>query len=166
MRSTIMTRCICTVIGMLMPMLCLGHGVNHRLLQGSVAVEALYDDGRPMAFCDASVFSPADPDQPFQTGMTDPGGRFAFVPDTHGAWGVTVDDGMGHAVNVRVTVGADQLAVDETGRRPERGTALLVGLCLVFGLFGVYSLVRRSAGHARSDREGAEEECECTSPKA
>ncbi len=152
------------VAGLLVPDVCLAHGVAYSVAEAGTAVQAAYDDGQPMAFCDVTLFSPADPDQPYQTGTTDPAGRFAFVPDADGAWSVTVDDGMGHAVHATVVVEAGSAASDvKDDTRPGRGPALLVGLSVIFGLFGVYSLAKRPA--RRAGPACGEEECACTSPK-
>ena len=82
-----------------------GHGARCTVIGGAVSVEAAYDDGSAMAFCDAEVFRPGSEDEEaYQAGTTDPLGRFAFVPDTIGTWLVTVDDAMGHRATVEVVV--------------------------------------------------------------
>lgn len=145
----------------------LAHGVRHSVSEGAMAVTATYDDGSPMAFCDVSVFSSVDPDEPYQTGSTDPAGRFAFVPDTNGSWRVTVDDGMGHAMTAEVNVhtgAAGSAGPDET--KISRSMALVIGLCWILGFFGIYSLARHVTGHRQSGSGSEEEDCRCTSPKA
>ena len=118
-----------------------------------------------MAFFVVSLFSPADPVEPYQTGTTDPSGRFAFVPDSNGVWVVIVDDAMGHAVNARLMIDAGRLVPGTGDVRLGRGTALLVGLSLVFGLFGVYAMARNATGRIGPGSGCGEEECACTSPK-
>ncbi|NQT92354.1 MAG: hypothetical protein HQ559_06305, partial [Lentisphaerae bacterium] len=81
--------------------------MKHRVFKAGAGIEAAYDDGSPMAFCDVSVFSPGDPVSEYQTGITDPRGRFAFIPDTNGVWKVTVDDGMGHMAIAEVLMGPE-----------------------------------------------------------
>jgi nickel transport protein len=149
------------------PLWGLAHGVRYSLSEGAMVVTATYDDGSPMAFCDASVFSPADPANAYQAGNTDPRGRFAFVPDTNGLWRLTVDDGMGHAMKAEVNVGTG--AVGSAGpdeKKISRPMALLMGFCLIFGLFGIYSLARQATRHTQAGSGCEGEDCACTSPKA
>ena len=40
--------------------MCLAHGVDHTVLKGGVGVEAKYDSGQAMAYCEAKVFSPTN----------------------------------------------------------------------------------------------------------
>ncbi len=84
----------------------LAHGATCRQVGGAVAVECLYDNGSPMAFCDVAVYGAASGDSAILAGATDAAGRFAFVPVVGGSWRVVVDDGMGHAARAEIT-GAD-----------------------------------------------------------
>jgi nickel transport protein len=144
----------------------LAHGVRHSVSEGAMVVTATYDDESPMVFCDVSVFSPADPADPYQTGGTDPRGRFAFVPDTNGLWRVTVDDGMGHAMTAEVNVDSGSVGSAESAEKKlGRPMALVIGLCLIFGLFGIYSLARQATRHTQAGSGCGEEGCACTSPK-
>ena len=154
------------VSAMLLPALCLGHGVKHRLFSAGTGIEAAYDDGRPMAFCDVVVFSPADPANEYQSGITDPAGRFAFVPDTNGVWKVSVDDGMGHLVTADVQTGPNERVGGRSDTRVNHLTGGIIGVSVIFGLFGIYSLIRQRPGRARPVVGGGEGERGCTSPKA
>jgi hypothetical protein len=160
-RLTLIIGCV-----MLLPALCLSHGVKHSLFSAGTGIEAAYDDGRPMAFCDVVVFSPADPDNEYQSGITDPSGRFAFVPDTNGLWRVTVDDGMGHLVTAEVQAGPNERVSVGADTHVGRLTGGIVGVSVIFGLFGIYGLIRQRSGRARLAVGDGEGESECTSPKA
>jgi len=122
---------------------CLGHGVEHNVLEGGVGIEVNYDDGTPMRFCEVMVFSPLDNGAEFQQGFTDRNGRFAFFPDTTGTWHVAADDGMGHAIS-------EDIDVREGMRIPRNDTSgfhrfegAVIGVSLIFGLFGVTSFLLR-----------------------
>ncbi len=137
---------------------CLGHGTSCRMIANVPAVEAFFDDGRPMAYCDVTVFFGAAEDSVFTTGETDEIGRYSFFPDSGGEYRVVVDDGMGHAASIMVTAGDGPISVkgleddgaaggdDESGacifRRIGRGEGLLVGVSVIFGLFGLVCLLR------------------------
>lgn len=144
-----------TTIGLLIllgcPRLGLGHGVEYESFAVGSGIKATYSDETPMAYCDVAVFAPDDANAEYQTGITDRNGCFAFVPDTSGVWQVTVDDGMGHQVAAMISV--DSLLVASTTARQDanRLSSLVVGISLIFGLFGVYALLRDSRRAGRSD---------------
>ena len=160
-------RCLAVgVAGLLMlGAIALGHGVQHRVFPGGTGVEATYDDGSPMAFCDVSVFSPGEPASEYQTGITDPRGRFAFVPDTNGVWKVTVDDSMGHMVTAEIAVGPEGITQGGGRKGVDRSTGAIVGVSVIFGLFGLYCLVRQGMGRVRHGSRSGEGKSECTLPK-
>jgi len=135
------------------PSLCLGHGVETETFAVGTGVKARYSDESPMAYCDVAIFAPDDAEQEYQTGITDRNGCFAFVPDTSGVWRVTVDDGMGHLATVEVAV--DSLQATGTGghHADDRVSSALVGVSLIFGLFGIWALLRGS--------RRAADECSC-----
>ena len=125
--------------------LCLGHGVTYEVVETTVGLTAKYRDGTPMAYCDATVYSPGDSESEFQTGTTDPNGCVAFVPDTAGVWRVTVDDGMGHLLTAQVPVGTEGVASAEASHHVDSVSSAIVGISVIFGLFGVLTLIRSRA---------------------
>ena len=157
---------LAAILTLLLPALCLAHGVAYREFHAGTGIEATYDDGRPMAFCDVAVFSPTDPANTYQSGETDPRGRFVFVPDTNGLWKLTVDDGMGHVVTAAVPVDATRPEAPAPQRRLSRPLGSLVGLSIIFGLFGIYALARQATGRDGGKPGCGGEDCACTSPKA
>lgn len=55
----------------------------------AVAVVARYDTGAPMAGAQITVYSPANPAEPWLRAQADAEGRLVFVPDAHvGRWSV------------------------------------------------------------------------------
>jgi hypothetical protein len=128
---------------------CLGHGAECNTVKGGTAIEATYDDGSPMAYCDVEVFRPGEPGEVFLVGSTDPLGRFAFVADTTGTWRVTVDDGMGHLASCEIVIGTDGVGT-VIKVRTDRFRAVIVGVALVFGLFGVVALLYSRRRHTTS----------------
>lgn len=117
----------------------------------SVVVEARYGDGTAVAFADTAVHSPAG-DGEFQAARTDANGRFAFLPDRPGPWRVSVDDGMGHRVELGVPIDDRFLAGVPPAplpapTAPAAGWRLLMGFCLLLGLTGTWLWwrTRRSA---------------------
>ena len=86
------------------------HGVVWSVNAGASVVEFRYTTDEPMSYAAITVQAPGETIT-FQTGRTDPSGRFAFIPDRNGAWTVTADDGMGHVSTATVPVEGGRTAI-------------------------------------------------------
>lgn len=118
------------------------HGLSAASIEGGVGAEFRYDDGTPVAFSEVKVLAPGE-SHVYQEGFTDREGRFLFRPSTQGVWRVRVDDGLGHAFEFLVnadSIGASPLPDLTIMPRP---MALAVGLCAIFGIFGLWQLLAR-----------------------
>lgn len=145
----------------------LAHGIDYRLIDDTraVAVSFFYTDGQPMSYAETMVFGPENTDIEYQNGRTDQQGRFAFYPETPGAWRVVVNDGMGHRAEGIITVkapstkdgksdaegGGDQPTTHprvqaESHEHSHTGLKLIAGLSLIGNLCfaGLYFKNRRS----------------------
>ena len=110
----------------------------------TVQVRASYSDGGPMNYAEVSIYAPDDSQRAFQRGRTDRLGRFAFCPQQKGSWRVIISDGMGHQIDEKIEVGkapgaAPSVAPQAAGL--PMAYKVLVGLSLIFGLFGLASIV-------------------------
>lgn len=136
----------------------LAHGLDIELKfhYPAVVSRTLYDANQPGKNINISIFTPADSKTPFQSGMTDQAGYFAFIPDTEGIWIIKVDDGHGHREQMKVTVSSEFLnpekpvdlaeatpptteTIVETSQ-PQIPTLykVIVGLSLIFGISGIF----------------------------
>ncbi|MCK5850178.1 MAG: hypothetical protein KAH23_04625 [Kiritimatiellae bacterium] len=120
--------------------LCMGHSTSHSAVKGGTGIMAHYDDKKPMNYCDVKVFAPGDSKTEFQTGMTDKNGRFLFFPDTTGTWHIVVDDGMGHLMKVDIDIGETSDAQKQRPAQLSRFSGAIVGISLIFGLFGISTI--------------------------
>jgi nickel transport protein len=127
----------------LFPVSAFSHGTEGRVEKGGVAVTALYDSGEAMSYAKVAISAPGSK-LPFQSGRTDRNGRFCFFPDSAGEWLVTVDDEMGHLLEVTVPVD-QQLALqskDATAVAERSGLSRMekafMGICIIFGLGGFF----------------------------
>ncbi len=124
----------------------LAHGVEGEIeyFPKGVVVTATYDTGEPMSYAKVEIYAP-DSKIRFQIGRTDRNGRFAFVPDVSGRWQVIVSDRLGHRLELSVNVkdlkeftSPSPEIVEKTGPSlfASRKIATLVGILLIFGIFG------------------------------
>jgi nickel transport protein len=118
----------------------LAHELEHSVVEGqAVVVSIRYPDGRPFSYERYEVHRVGD-DFPYASGRTDPNGRLAFLPDAAGTWLVRAFSEDGHGLEVEVASdGVRPLAADGQATL-DRPTRILVGLSLLFGLFGLISL--------------------------
>lgn len=117
------------------------HALSHTAQPGSaVIVELRYGDGSPFSYESAEVYRPREA-VPFLAGRTDANGRLAFVPDRPGDWRVRAFSEDGHGGDFAVP--ADAADVSATVAEPGVLGRLAVGLSLMFGVFGLWSLFVR-----------------------
>ena len=118
------------------------HQLSHEVQTGSaVIVELRYGDGSPFGYESAEVYRPAE-SIPFLAGRTDANGRLAFVPDRAGDWRIKAFSEDGHGGDFTVaTTGEGGTRAPSAGLGTLGGLA--VGLSLLFGIFGLWSLFWR-----------------------
>lgn len=118
------------------------HSLVHTAQTGdALVVELRYGDGSPFSYEAAEVFRPGET-VPFLAGRTDANGRLAFVPDRPGEWRVRAFSEDGHGGDFRVSAGAGDGPAASAPTLDAVG-GLAVGLSILFGLFGLWSLFLR-----------------------
>ena len=118
------------------------HSLSHTAGQGSaLIVELRYADGSPFSYEAAEVYRPAE-SVPFLVGRTDANGRLAFVPDRPGDWRIRAFSEDGHGGDFTVAAAAEGGSSPSSAGLGEVG-GLAVGLSILFGLFGLWSLFIR-----------------------
>ena len=122
---------------------CFGHGMHHTVLNRGIGIEATYDDKTPVSYSKAKVFSPLVSERPFQEGLTDKNGRFIFYPDVTGVWRITVDDDIGHLLKVNINVESALTVKKENITSLSRFQGVVVGISVIFGVFGIVSICYR-----------------------
>ncbi|MEC4985688.1 MAG: carboxypeptidase-like regulatory domain-containing protein [Oscillatoria sp. PMC 1068.18] len=120
----------------------LSHGANIQYRQTeALQIKALYDDGKPMANAQVTVYSPDDPATPWLTGTTNNEGEFTFAPDLEkvGNWEVKVRQ-AGHGDITTIPVGESTLTnqSEEQFSLTQNGnyTPLQKAVMAVVGLWG------------------------------
>ena len=128
------------------------HELMHEVTRGTAVVIELSEPDGTLFSHEPYEIHRAGEEMPFQTGRTDAQGRIVFVPDRHATWRVRTFSEDGHGADFTLEAGPGETAgaggagaaTTAPGRsRLARGPKILVGLSLLFGLFGVISLFAR-----------------------
>ncbi|NEQ50858.1 MAG: carboxypeptidase regulatory-like domain-containing protein [Leptolyngbya sp. SIO3F4] len=111
------------------------HGTT-ATVEHTIKVRVNYETGQPLADAQVSVYSPAEPDTPWTTGMTNASGVFEFIPTPAepGNWEVVVRK-AGHGEVVTIPIGTDSGAL-ASGETLSSGQKLLIGAVVVWGCLG------------------------------
>lgn len=109
----------------------------------AIRLSLTYADGSPFAYESYELY-PTGADLPIQIGRTDARGQIVFIPDTPGKWRIKAFSTDGHGIDRRFTIQAikssnETSACDDTSRL----YAIVSGLAVLFGLFGLYQLFFR-----------------------
>lgn len=132
----------------------IAHGVNiqYQTTQ-AIAIDAIFDNGKPLTNAQVSVYTPDDPETPWLKGTTDEKGRFTFTPDPTktGNWAVRVRQaGHGNIINIPIAPlavasdrGTKESGATDTGSGRQLGsrgstglTPLQTGLAIASGVWG------------------------------
>ncbi len=119
------------------------HGLSYAIEQGNaVSVRLSLDDGSVLAGERYELYRDGE-DNPAQTGSTDDHGRVVFLPDRAGTWRLKVfaEDGHGKVFTIKTDAQGGVSEVEQPALA--LSTSLLVGLSVLFGIFGIVSLFTR-----------------------
>lgn len=122
----------------------LAHDLQHSIGEGAaVSVKFFFADGNAFSFESYELYRAGD-EIPFQVGRTDTQGRVVFIPDRPGTWRLKVFSEDGHGTDLSFTTGGEG-GVQDAGRPfLERHLRIVVGVSLIFGVFGLVDLFARS----------------------
>jgi nickel transport protein len=79
----------------------------------------------------------------FQAGRTDARGTIAFVPDRGGVWRIRVFSEEGHGLDVPIEIDETQVFHAAELSFFDRYARIIVGVALIFGIFGAINLFSR-----------------------
>lgn len=121
-----------------------GHAIHYEVQPKGISVKVFYDRDNPASYSQYELFGPGD-QEPHQVGRTDKNGFLSFLPDRPGTWKVKVWGESSHGFHgVTIDVKVDSAFQIESFGKPlvATHTKLIVGVSLIFGLFGIYALWR------------------------
>lgn len=134
------TLCLGALAGLwlLMPEPLCSHVIHYDLKRGALYSEIFFGGGTPASYSPYEIYAP-NSSLPFATGQTDANGVLAFLPDQNGAWRIVVRAGSDHGehkLEYEVNVTDAKASLSKTPLYNQY-TAMLTGISLIFGFFGV-----------------------------
>ncbi len=126
------------------------HTVEHDVSRREAVVVTTRLGEEEASYAEYEVYAPgqsADQDNPAQMGRTDAHGRLCFLPDQPGEWTVKVKADSQHGVHgFEAKIQVDEKGVVKALSQPlvATHTRLLIGVSLLFGVFGLLSMARGS----------------------
>ena len=119
-----------------------GNTIHYEVQPKGLSVKVFYAVNDPASYSEYEVFGPGDT-EPYQVGRTDRSGVLSFLPDRQGTWRVKVIGESSHGFHgVTIEVKVDQAFQLESFNKPilAQHTKVVVGLSVIFGLFGLVAL--------------------------
>ena len=119
------------------------HDLRHSIEGGeAVTVKLFFADGNEFSFESYEVYRAGD-EIPFQVGRTDLEGRVVFLPDRAGTWRIKAFSEDGHGADFSFSTDLKGGAQDANRSFLERHLRIVVGVSLIFGVFGLVNLLMR-----------------------
>ncbi len=121
------------------------HTVDYQMDRETAVVVTVRLGEEVASYSEYELFPPSSSETPFQLGRTDAQGRLSFLPNETGVWRVKVSADSQHGLHgVEIEVQVDESMTAEIASRPlvARHTRLVVGISVLFGIFGLMSLLR------------------------
>jgi nickel transport protein len=121
----------------------MAHDLQHSIHEGTaVSVNLSFADGNEFDFESYEVYR-AGEEIPFQVGRTDARGRVVFLPDRAGTWRIKAFSEDGHGADFSFTTGARNHIQEANKPFLERHLRIIAGVSVIFGVFGLVSLLTR-----------------------
>jgi len=139
-------RVVLLVLCAWLPGQAVAHDLQHQIGEGAaVSVRLFFANGSDFAFESYEVYRAGD-EIPFQVGRTDLQGRVVFLPDRAGTWRIKAFSEDGHGADFSFTTGARGGVRDANQPFLERHLRVVVGVSVIFGVFGLVNLFTRRGG--------------------
>jgi nickel transport protein len=124
----------------------LAHDLLHQIAEAeAVSVRLFFADGRDFSFESYEVYRAGD-EIPFQVGRTDLEGRVVFLPDRAGTWRIKAFSEDGHGADLSFSTDLKSGVQDANRSFLERHLRIVVGVSVIFGVFGLVNLLTRRGG--------------------
>lgn len=130
------------------------HSIHYDVQQKGISTRIFYSEKDPASYSEYEIYGPGEK-MPHQTGRTDKNGFVSFVPDRTGAWKIKILGESSHGFHgVTIEVKVDEAFNLKTFSKPLAAThtKLIIGVSLIFGLFGVYALLKSRKLQTKTDK--------------
>jgi len=120
------------------------HAIHYDVQPKGISVKIFYSKTDPASYSQYELYGPDD-QQPHQTGRTDKNGFVSFVPERPGIWKIKVWGESTHGFHgTTIEIKVDQALQLESFGKPllATHTKLIVGISIIFGIFGIYALIK------------------------
>lgn len=122
----------------------LAHSIHYDVQPKGISVKIFYAANDPASYSGYEIYGPGDAEA-YQVGRTDKAGIVSFLPDRPGLWKIKVLGESSHGFHgAAIEVKIDQAFQLESFSKPlvAQYTKVIVGVSIIFGLFGIYALWR------------------------
>jgi nickel transport protein len=139
------------------PAVCCAHGVSGIVGSGGVVIKAEYSDGLPMSYAEIVISAP-DAKLPFVSGWTDRNGRFCFFPDISGSYHATINDELGHKLEMDIPIDSNSSPAEKNTAKIESGSAFvkyekgMLGVSIIIIVFSFLFYIKALRLNARSQK--------------
>jgi nickel transport protein len=130
------------------------HSIHYEVEQRGISVKVFYSEKDPVSYSSYELYGPGDT-LPHQTGRTDKNGFASFFPDRAGIWKIKIWGESSHGFHgVTIDMKVNEALQLQSFSRPlvATHTKLIVGISLIFGLFGIYALLRSRRSHDKRNK--------------
>lgn len=118
------------------------HTIHYEVQPKGISVKIFYTQSDPASYSEYEVYGPEDK-EPYQIGRTNRAGFLSFLPDRPGIWKIKVLGESSHGFHgITFEVKVDKAFDLESFEKPlvAKHTKVIVGVSIIFGLFGIISL--------------------------
>lgn len=128
----------------LFPIYIFSHNLQHKVKEygGIVEIILFYPDETKFSFESYEIYSPENERVPFQVGRTDKYGRIFFNPDKEGEWKINATSSDGHGKKILLSLKGKKLEEKNLSLYDGFGK-IITGVSILFGIFGILSLIFR-----------------------
>jgi nickel transport protein len=120
-----------------------GHELRYAVEENKAVVITITEEGGKPCAGISYVISPKEGGPAVQSGRTDIRGRVVFVPENSGNWTLSAFTEHGHGTGFSFESGDKGILLSTEKPFFDRYSRLIVGVSLIFGVFGMLNLFRR-----------------------
>lgn len=118
------------------------HTIHYEIQPKGISAKIFYTETDPASYSEYEIYGPGDK-EPYQIGRTSRAGFLSFLPDRPGKWKIKVLGESSHGFHgITIDIAVDKAFNLESFEKPlvAKHTKVIVGMSVIFGLFGIISL--------------------------